>query len=185
MNCIRGTSLLPASFIQHYLLHHHSNLLQTYLSLHSSQSSPSPTWLAQCFPFRRGLSETYQRLWSPLSPAWWYLSLQQRQSLRRVYFRFNVSHIRGRVLRHQLLFLLAAWFLDGSLIDRYRFFQIRFPVHVSRVAPVPRSGRFALTSSRLLMIHPSTLAVLPAPTIARSMAVRPARATTMPTPASV
>ena len=40
MDCVRGTSLLPASFIHHRLLHHHRNSLQPSLSLHSSHSSP-------------------------------------------------------------------------------------------------------------------------------------------------
>ena len=40
-------------------------------------------------------------------------------------------------------------------------------------------------STRSLMIHPSTLAVLPAPATVHSLAVLPARATTIPFPASV
>ena len=69
MDCIRGTSLPPSSFIHHYLLHRHSNSLQPSLPLHSSQSSPStpwlarcspfwPPWLARCFPFSHGQDET-------------------------------------------------------------------------------------------------------------------------------
>ena len=65
----------------------------------------------------------------------------------------------------------------------------------------PRSGRFASMSTRSLMIHPSTPAVLPAPATVHSLAVPPAlaltqtpacfqamllaRATTMLSPASV
>ena len=40
-------------------------------------------------------------------------------------------------------------------------------------------------SIRSFMIHPSTLAVLPAPATVDFLAVPPARATTMPFPASV
>ena len=47
---------------------------------------------------------------------------------------------------------------------------------------VPRSGRFASMSTRSLMIHPSTLAVLPAPATVHSLAVLPALALTQ-TPA--
>ena len=68
MNCIRGTLLLPASFTHHYLLHHHNNSLQPSFPLHSSQSSPSPPWLARCFRFRPPWRRGYPL--PPLNDPW-------------------------------------------------------------------------------------------------------------------
>ena len=130
MNCIRGTSLRPASFIHHYLLHHDSDSFQLSLSLRSPQSSPSPSWLARCFPFCHRQGETYQRIWSPLSPARWYLSLQQRQSLRRVYVQpYSWSCLPTPAG------IRSCGAVPGSMVHcKYRPFQIWFLMHVSRDA---------------------------------------------------
>ena len=61
---VHGKSLLVEPYQRHLatciirspLFHHHVRSL--LLPLHSSQSSPSPPWLARCPSFRLGQSET-------------------------------------------------------------------------------------------------------------------------------
>ena len=76
LNRLRGI-LLPASFVHLFFTIHVRSLL---LSLHSSQSSPSPPWLARClYPSDLVRSETRQRLFLPFSPTLRYLSQPHRQ----------------------------------------------------------------------------------------------------------
>ena len=58
---------LTTSIIRSPLPHHHGTSLQPYLPLHSSQQSPSPPWLARCFPFRLGQGEIRQRVESRIA----------------------------------------------------------------------------------------------------------------------
>ena len=88
VDSVHGKSLLVELFQRHLatciirspLPHHHDRSL-FLLSLHSSQSSPSPPWLARCLSFRLVLSDTCQRLSLPFSPALLHLSQPHPQRL--------------------------------------------------------------------------------------------------------
>ena len=150
VDSVHGKSLLVELLQRHFasciirspLPHHHDRSL-FLLSLHSSQSSPSPPWLARCLSFRLVLSETCQRLSLPFSQRCC-ICLSHIVSDSDVCASVSVSCSRSCPLT-------SAGFRScgvppGSILlsSGFATLSICFPSHVSHIALLPE---VALTSA--------------------------------------